>query len=397
MTDTRRLAIITSHPIPYFAPLWRALAREPGVSVRVLYASRQGATRYFDRDLACEVKWDVPLLDGYPWTLLENRPLPTLGWRFRYRCPAIEQELAGGGYDAVLLVGKEFCYYLQAIRAARRLGIPILYRADTPPPRAGGLGSFLAQKLRTRLFRRCAAVLLLGCDQSAFYARYGVSEERMFRSPYCVDNGFFRAEAARYGRDRARHRAALGFDVGTRVVAWVAKFTAVKRPRDMLDAFERLAARGDYGLVMTGSGPLLEECRRYAAERGLERVVFTGFRNQTEIGAVYAAADVFALTSAHETWGLVVNEAMNFGLPVVVSDRVGCGPDLVAEGENGFRYPRGDVAALSDRLARVLADDETRAAMGRRSRAIVEGFGIDQAVAGIRDALTATVNGSRRN
>jgi len=391
----RRLAIVTSRPIQYQAPLWRALAAVPGLSVRVLYATDRGAEWYFDAAFGRRIQWDVPLLDGYDWKVLPNRPLRGLGWRFELRCPSIGRELERGGYDAVLLVGKEHWYYLQAIRAALHQGIPILYRAETPPPRRGRMQAEMAGWQRRRLFPRFASLLCVGREQRAFYRGYGVPDSRMFWAPYCVDNRFFQEAARRFGPERDRIRARWGFGRETRVVAFAAKFIDRKRPRDLIDAFARLPRDGRYGLLMAGSGPRLEACRAHAAACGLRNVAFPGFLNQSEIGAVYAAADCFVLPSEHETWGLVVNEAMNFALPVVVSDGVGAGRDLVEEGANGHRYPTGDVEALARALRAVLASEVRRAALGRRSRAIVDGYSVARSVAGIVAALEAATHRAR--
>jgi glycosyltransferase involved in cell wall biosynthesis len=98
-----------------------------------------------------------------------------------------------------------------------------------------------------------------------------------------------------------------------------------------------------------------------------DSIRFIGFRNQSELPGLYDLCDVFVLPSEREPWGLVVNEAMNAGKPVVVSDRVGAGPDLVEEGVNGFVYPAGDVAALADRLRRLIDNADNRTAMGARA------------------------------
>src|SRR5581483_3191529 len=124
---------------------------------------------------------------------------------------------------------------------------------------------------------------------------------------------------------------------------------------------------------------------------GLAQVVLTGFVNQGQIADYYAAADVLVLPSGHEPWGLVLNEAMCFGLPVIASDAVGAAPDLVRPGENGWTYPVGDVDALARALEAAVEDPARRSAMGRRSRAIVAGYSYDADVAGILDALRATV------
>ena len=131
------------------------------------------------------------------------------------------------------------------------------------------------------------------------------------------------------------------------------------------------------------------EAERYAAAHKLDLVRFCGFLNQTELPKAYVAADAFVLPSSYEPWGLVVNEAMCFGLPVIVSDRVGAAPDLVHKGSNGYIYPSGDVDALAASLAAVVRDPELCRRMGRQSKSLISSWGIDQTAAGVVDALTS--------
>ncbi len=395
MRDVRRLAVIATHPIQYQVPLWRALAARPSVDVEVIYASRQGLEPYFDDGFGREVAWDVPLGEGYDWRVLDNRPIRSLGWRFAYRCPDVRGVLDRDRFDAVLLVGKENWFYQQAIARAHRAGIPVLYRADTPPPKATRLESAVAHVQRSRLFARFAACLCISRSQYAFYRSYGVPDARLHWAPCCVDNEHFRRAAVHYGGKRDTIRLRFGVGDDRPVIAFAAKFVANKRPLDLLRAFEAMPSRDRSALVMAGSGPMLEQCRDWVRRRGLANVSFPGFLNQGEIGALYAAADCFVLPSAHETWGLVVNEAMNFALPIVTTDRVGAAEDLVCEGDNGFRYDVGDVEALAARLDAIVGSDGVAARMGARSLARIQDYSIERTVEGVEAALDAVVGAGR--
>lgn len=382
-----RLGVISSHPIQYLVPLWRALAAEPSIDLTVFYGSNQGAEPYYDPDFDREIAWDVPLVDGYRYRVLENKPRPNWGWRFEYRCPEIKQIIDDGEIDALLLVGKEFWYYLQAIRAGLKRQIPILYRAETPPPKRTRFEEAIADWQRRRLFSRFSACLCLGREQPEFYQRYGVGESRLQWAPYCVDNAFFQKQAEHYLPRRDEIRRQFGLPHGARVAVSVGKFMHRKRPMDLLQAYRRYADGDNHGLIMVGDGPLLETCRTFVERQDLPNVVFTGFLNQSEVGAAYAAADCFVLPSEVETWGLVVNEAMNFELPVITSDGVGCRHDLVEEGANGLTYAVGDQDGLADAITETFADESRCRAWGRRSREVIEAYSIEANVSGIVDAL----------
>jgi glycosyltransferase involved in cell wall biosynthesis len=176
------------------------------------------------------------------------------------------------------------------------------------------------------------------------------------------------------------------------VILFCGKFVEQKCPFDLLKAFVLLSEHCNASLVFVGDGPLRNAMEAFVAERQLEHVYFFGFRNQTELPACYALADVFVLPSSFEPWGLVLNEAMCFGLPVIASDQVGAAADLVRNGRNGFVYPVGNVEALAHQLQHVLADERTRQETGRQSQVIISRWGIEEDVEGVLMALHAVTD-----
>lgn len=394
----RRVAVFTSHPIQYQAPLFRELASRPELEVTVFFGSRHGVEQAFDPGFGASFRWDVPLLEGYRHVFLENRaPRPDVSSFLGVRVPEIRRHWHPGAFDAALVLGWQTLGHLQAMRAAWRAGTPLVIRGESNLGMRPGssvkarLRSALWVPLRTRIYRevfsRAAAFLTIGSRNAEYYRHFGVPEQRMYRAPYCVENERFALPEPRRSEARARVRGALGVRPETVVFTSAAKLVAKKRPFDLLDAFAALVAGGrDAHLVYLGDGPeraAVEERVRRAGLGG--RVTVSGFVNQAEIPDWYAASDALVLPSdTMETWGLVVNEAMAAGLPVVVSDAAGCAPDLVREGENGFTFACGDVPALEDRMRRVAELlPEERESMGSRSREIISGF----TVAHVADAL----------
>ena len=134
---------------------------------------------------------------------------------------------------------------------------------------------------------------------------------------------------------------------------------------DVLKAFHQL--RGNHcWLVMIGDGNLREEMETYIDLHGVKRVILTGFVNQSKVADYYAISDIFVMASSvGETWGLSVNEALNFNLPVVVSDYTGSSADLVKNGDNGYTYETGNVSELANKLQKVLDGELTNATKGQ--------------------------------
>lgn len=389
-----KLAVITSHPIQYQVPLWRLLGDEHGIDLEVLYPSLQGAEAYVDAGFNRSVQWDVPLLDGYRWRHLTNRPMPFINWRFRYRVPSLLPVLKSGEFTHVLLVGKEYAYYHQALRAAHALGLRVLYRAESHPPVAGRFRQRLATLSRRAWYRRIDAFLCVGRYQFAEYAAYGAPRERMFFSPYGVDNRMFEGQRRRWQGEREAIRQAYGFPPDAFVVGYAGKLHARKNPLEVIRAFADLPANGRRcGLLMVGDGPMRPSCEVMARAQHRGPAVLTGFLNQTELGRAYVAMDVFVVPSLWETWGLAVNEAMLFHLPVVTASGVNAARDLIDAGENGYCYASGDLAALKQALLHVAARTSPAGnPMGEAAARRVAGYSLEQAGAGIAEALRTTVH-----
>ena len=409
-SHARRLAIFTSHPIQYQAPYFRALASSGRVEPTTFFGSRHGLDVSLDSGFGTAFQWDVPLVDGYQHVFVDNVARHPDVSRFTgVRTSNFRDALARGHFDALLVLGWQTMAHVQAMQAAWSLGMPVIVRGESTLQRAPVRGARGAarrllwlparQQLYAAAFDRVAAFLVIGTRNRDYYRSFGVPDEKMFWAPYGVDNAWFALSEPARTFARARVRNAIGVGEHSVVFASSAKLIERKRPMDLLEAVSRARAQGvPAHALFIGDGELRASLERRAAEQGIENAVtIAGFINQAELPAWYAAADALVLPSdSRETWGLVVNEAMAAGLPVVVSDAAGCAADLVEESANGWTYGCGDAAALADRLTRLAAlGSEGRAVLGKRSRAIVARFGIDVA-ASATVAATEAVTVSRR-
>jgi glycosyltransferase involved in cell wall biosynthesis len=347
----QRIGFLVSHPIQYYAPVFRALA---GLcDLTVLFAHRQTAEQQSRAGFGVAFDWDVDLLSGYESRFLVNVARHPSTDRFGgCDTPAVAEEIARAKFDAFVVPGWALRCYWQAVQACRRAGVPVLVRGDsqlgTERSRAVRLAKTLVYPC---LLRRFDGFLYVGQRNRAYLQHYGAPADRLFFSPHCVDNDAFAAASA---AARANRRLAAG-----RHVLFVGKLIERKRPADLLHAVARLDRRR-VEVTFAGAGELEASLRKIAADVGV-RANFLGFVNQSELPAVYAAADLLVLPSdGRETWGLVVNEAMACGIPAVVSDAVGCGPDLIDPETTGATFPFGDVAALAGAIEQVLSFDPER-------------------------------------
>ena len=273
--------------------------------------------------------------------------------------------------------------------APRRAGLKILLR-DEPTaiskPRSGAKRLVRRQVLGA-LSRLVDGVLAIGQLNRQYWIEQGFDPAKVYSMPYAVDNERFRAGAEAAAAGRAAFLTSLGLPADRPRILFSGKLTPIKAPDVLLEAFARIG-QPEASLCLVGDGPLRGQLEARARALGVsQRVCFAGFRNQRELPAFYDAADVFVLPSRQEPWELVVNEAMNAGRAIVVSDKVGSGPDLVKPGENGAIVPTGDVDALAGALRDVLASPERSAAMGRRSLEIIDRWSFREDVAGLKQAL----------
>jgi glycosyltransferase involved in cell wall biosynthesis len=395
-----RLAIVTSHPIQYHSPWFRALAR--ATDLEVFYCHQQDAAGQADAGFGVPFEWDVPLLGGYDHTFLENRSRRPGVFAFNgCDTPEIGRRLRAGRFDACLITGWYLKSYLQALNACRRFGIPAVSRGDsqlaTNRPRLWSFAKYVPYRI---LLNRYAAHLFVGQANREYLEHYGVPPERLFFTPHFVDSGFFaeRAfEARQSGRRRALRRS-MGMAESDFVLVFVGKLIEKKRPADFVRAIAAARQSGApvRGLVV-GSGPLDTETRHLA--NSLEAPVsFAGFQNQSALPDYLASADALVLPSdGGETWGLVVNEAMACGLPTIVSSAAGCGRDLIDEGRTGYRFPVGDIDRLAAAIVAVVdLVHNNRGAVWQAVADKIARYSCSSAVAGTLAALDAVTRAHRR-
>lgn len=429
-----RIAYFLTHPIQYQSPLIRHL-RAGGVDVHVIYGNDATARAYFDKGFGQQLAWDVPLLAGYPSTVLNDED--PKGFPKEQRTH-FERQIAGlldqERFDAAWVHGWAHPFTQAAWRQARVRKMPLMLRGETflGCVRGGKLRRLAHRLVFSRKFREVSAFLAVGKLNAELYRAYGVESRRVFPSPYVVDNAFFQKRCQEAAPNREKLREELGLEPGRPVVLFCAKLIDVKDPATLIRAvgnMENARPNGNHvltnaatgsGLVgapakvrgsddrvlanapttpvllIVGDGELRPSLEKLAEEAAPGRVKFLGFRNQSELPALYDLCDVFVLPSRFEPWGLVVNEVMNAGKTVIVSDQVGSGPDLVREGGNGSVFRAGDVAALTSALDRWMADAAAREQAGRRSLEIISAWGFDEVLKGVRSAEAFLQEGARQ-
>jgi glycosyltransferase involved in cell wall biosynthesis len=382
----KRLGILTSHPIQYQAPWFRALAGR--CELQVFFAHRQTAAGQGQAGFGVAFDWDVDLLSGYPHRFLNNvSPRPGADYYAGCDTPEIADIIAREQFDAFIVSGWYLKSYRQAMAACRASGTPVLVRGDsqlcTPRPWFKRLAMEFTQR---RLLRQFDGFLTVGQRNREYLEHFGAAPDRIFFAPHFVDNDWFAARAAASRPGREATRKSWGAGESALVALFTGKFIGKKRPLDLVLAAAQVRDSGTEILpVFVGAGELTQAIRETAGRLKVP-VYFAGFKNQSELPGCYAAADTLVLPSESETWGLVVNEAMACGLPAVVSDAVGCAPDLIDEGQTGYTFPMGDPERLAARLlalrGQLLAGHDFSGAL----HAKLETYSAAKAVEGVLEA-----------
>lgn len=366
-----RLLLVGSHPVQYATPIFQVLAKDPRVEIQVAYCGMQGAEPGIDPGFGVQVKWDVPLLDGYPWVCLPNRSwAPGSDSFFGLINPGIWRMIIRGRFDAVVLYTGYLCAtFWIAIAAAKWNRARVLFGTDAHDlvPRDQKTWKVRVKKwLWPCLFRLADVVIIVSSGGAALMRSLGIPKDRIVLVPFCVNNDWWIEKSDRVNRAAVRARWGVPEDVA--VILFCAKLQPWKRPQDVLRAFANAADLNTY-LVFAGDGVLRPALESEANSLGIaSRVRFLGFTNQSGLPETYTASDIMVLPSEYEPFGLIVNEAMLCRCPVIVSDRVGARFDLVKEGETGFVFPCGDVDALAATLRQALIDRGVLRRMGDAAR-----------------------------
>jgi glycosyltransferase involved in cell wall biosynthesis len=351
----RKLAIICTHPIQYYAPVFRALAKSGRIDLRVFYTwSQAAAAGTFDPGFGTEVKWDVPLLEGYEYHFVRNiAKRPGLDHFGGLHTPTLAREIEAWGADAVLIYTWNSRAHLQALRYFKGR-LPVLFRGDStlldyrPWWRALMRRLFLAW-----VYSHVDVAIAVGSNNRDYFAWCGLPLQRIALAPHSVDTVRFAADSVDHDSLAARWRQDLSIDPQAVVILFAGKLQPKKNPNLLVDAFKAL---GDGShLVYVGNGEL--ESQLKARAKTIRNIHFISFQNQSAMPAVYRLGDVFVLPSQgpEETWGLAMNEAMASGRAVIASSKAGGARDLIKSGETGWIFESGDGHALENTLRQAVA------------------------------------------
>lgn len=361
MNQKKRIIFLLSHPIQYFSPLFVEIAKNNNFELTVLYCDDYGTrSKNIHPEVGEIAGWDIPLLEGYNYKFLKNNSWNSSIFNGFFGLINFEifKALKNERGSFLVIHGWAYATYLLAVIAGKLSGLKLCLRSENPlsqellKPRATlFLRKFFFRYFWFKLFDY---FFYIGSQNKKLYEYYGVKKEKLVFTPYAVDNDMFKAEYEKYKGKKPELRKELGLPANKKNILFSGKYVPKKRPMDLLQAYHFLNDENS-ALVFLGDGELRIEMEEYISKHNLKDVYLTGFKNQSEVGKYFAASDIFVLPSGTgETWGLVVNEAMVLGLPIIVSNIVGCCDDLVVDNKNGFKFETGDIEELKSKLGSLI-------------------------------------------
>jgi len=384
-----RLAIVSTHPIQYYAPLFQRLACSSAVRPRVFFTwSQTAGASVSDPGFGRAISWDIPLLEGYEHEFVPNiasRPGTEHFWGLRN--PLLVPAIRTWGAHAVLVFGWNAASHLDALRHFKGR-IPVFFRGDSTLLDRSSAWRTAARRIVLRwVYRHIDVALSVGSNNRDYFRWCGVPEERIALAPHAIDTRRFSDPDGCHLEQAERWRHELGIPPAGRILVYAGKLIPKKDPLLLLDAFVRARSAGHH-LVYVGHGSLEPELRARAATR--DDVHFLPFQNQQAMPAVYRLGDVFVLPSRGpgETWGLAVNEAMACARPVIAGSKVGGARDLIGPGVNGWIFESDNLHQLTEAVRNALTCPEhTLHAMGRAAERTSTCWSIEAAAMGVEKAV----------
>jgi glycosyltransferase involved in cell wall biosynthesis len=389
------LAVIETHPIQYRAPVYRTLSTELGIPITVIYGSDFSVIGYQDKEFGTKFAWDTDLLSGYDSQFLSKVKMGGSQSFETVSSQGLTAVLRKIQPKALLITGYNHRLYQAAFYEAWRANYPILFRAETTDhaQKRNLFNAEIRNFILRSVYKRCTKLLYIGQHSKAHFQRLGCLEQQLIFSPYCISTNPF--QCSEVDRANLRHvtRQNLGIKDTQIVLLFSGKLSSRKRPDLLLQAVKQLSTevRSQIVVLFLGDGELKTLLDNMARSLPSVTTYFLGFQNQTQLSRYYHASDFLVLPSQHsETWGLVVNEALHHGLPTIVSQAVGCMPDLINIGVTGDIFETDSAQSLSQSIERCLSLID-KPEIRDKCRQQVSAYSVDKASEGIAKAYRETV------
>ena len=389
-----KLGVFAGNPVQYHVPIYKALSKENDINLTVLYGSDIGAKEFFSKEFKSYIKWDIPILEGYKYIFFRNFTSKNLKGMFSRINFGMFFHIILSKYDVIIIHGYDTVSSWIVFFASKMSRTKIIWRGEAsirPTIRQNKIKKFIKTRLLPFYFSCCDAVMYSCTGNKEYLKQFNIKNEKMFLIPCAVDNNFFRERRKKLIPDREILRNDLKISSNDFVIMFTARFTIRKRPLDLIEAISKIDNENIL-LLFVGDGLERKNMESLLKKYNIKNII-TGFVGQNELPKYYVVSDLFTIVSDYDASPKSLNEALNFDLPVLVSDKVGTSLDLVSNGVNGFIVPSRDVDAISKKIEYFNTHREIAKEMGKHSIKYSNEFSIENDVKGVRSAISYLLKG----
>jgi glycosyltransferase involved in cell wall biosynthesis len=224
--------------------------------------------------------------------------------------------------------------------------------------------------------------LYIGILNKNFFLEHGVPSKKLFISPYCVDNEYFKKK--KINKNKLKKKLNLNYKI---IILYVGKFIERKKPLDYLELAKRFIHNKQVHFVMIGNGDLMHDCKKFIKKNFLDNVSIIGFKNQNELKNYYHISDLLIITSKYETWGLVINEAMASGLPVIATKQCGATEDLIKNAKTGYLYNHYELDKLFSNFNKFLNKIDLKKKIKKNIQLKINNYNYEQTISSLKKIL----------
>jgi len=376
MTERPRLAIICTHPIQYYTPMFKLMARS--VELKVFFT--MGQIPEYDRGFQKKFHWDIPMLEGYDHQFLYNKAArPGTHHFFGIVNPGAITAIDHFAPHYILIYGWANYSHLK-IMYHYKGKTPILFRGDSTSLKPRNLFfELIKDRVLRHIYQQIDIAVFTGSNNKAYFSKYKVPDRRLVFAPHAIDNKRFSRK-----NPLTKIRETLNISPEKTLILFTGKLIPIKNPRLLLKAFSALD-RPDIHLLIVGDGPQGGELKKKYKQSNIH---YMPFQNQARMPAIYQACDLFCMPSISESWGMAVNEAMAAGKAILTSDQTGAAADLIKP-ENGMTFKSSNPSDLKEKLMTMTRDKQKLLEMGQASQKIIQVWDFENQIKGILHAISS--------
>lgn len=365
----KKLAIVTTHPIQYYAPIFKLLQQRGLIAIKVFYTLGQQGSKY-DPGFSKNIVWDIPLLNGYDYEWAENTSAnPGSHHPKGIVTPGLIKQITLFQPDAILIFGWNYTSHLKVLRHFKNK-VPVYFRGDSTLLNYTNPVKGLIKSIYLKwVYKHITHAFYVGTNNKAYFKKYGLQDAQLSFAPHAIDNERFKSNRL---QDADKLRSSLNLSARDILVVYAGKFEPVKNVKLLIATVTNLNEPNVH-LLLVGNGVNEPELKKQAdLSVAKNNIHFIDFVNQADIPVIYQAADIYCLPSTSETWGLSINEAMACNKAILVSDKIGCAIDLVKENYNGAIFKSNDEKSLADALTALTRSKTILQEYGKNSGIIIQ-------------------------